>query len=158
MHCSGCGTAIDDDDAFCSNCGKQLGRHQNLQTVGPAAVPLAERDAIDENFPKFVALVLAAILLCVVGLYATGAFSTDDQRVASTDATSTTLSSMKDDVARDAEHQYELADQSGNKIDKCVQAGMVAAAYLQADNADKYREWVSTRNLDCAVAGIHEPQ
>jgi hypothetical protein len=57
-------------------------------------------------------------------------------------------------VATDAVAQYEIAQKSGDKIQICVQAGFVSAAYLQAKNEPKYLEWKGIEKTDCAAAGI----
>jgi hypothetical protein len=57
-------------------------------------------------------------------------------------------------VANDSVKQYNIAKSSGSPIDKCVQAGMVAAAYLQAKDDANYRIWKQTENLDCTSAGV----
>ena len=57
-------------------------------------------------------------------------------------------------VADDAEKQYAITKQAGGKIDQCVQAGMVAAAYLQAQDQQQYSNWKSVESVDCAAAGI----
>lgn len=64
------------------------------------------------------------------------------------------MQEIHDQVAADAEAQYRLAAKHGNAIDKCVQAGLVAAAYLQAKNEDKYRHWKVIEDLSCINAGV----
>ncbi|WP_422104638.1 hypothetical protein [Winogradskyella sp.] len=44
-------------------------------------------------------------------------------------------------VALDAEKQYEIAKNSGSDMDAYVQAGFVAAAYLEANDEVNYRKW-----------------
>ena len=55
---------------------------------------------------------------------------------------------------RDAVDQYEISRSGGDKIQICVQAGLVAAAYLQAKNQLKYVEWKEKERADCAAAGL----
>lgn len=50
--------------------------------------------------------------------------------------------------------QYGIAKRNGSDIDACVQAGMVAAAYLQAENEAGYQVWKQTEKADCAKAGL----
>ncbi|MBI1275405.1 hypothetical protein GC177_05480 [bacterium] len=45
-----------------------------------------------------------------------------------------TLLDIQNQVAEDAVTQYGIASRNGNKMDKCVQAGLVTAAFLQAKN------------------------
>lgn len=57
-------------------------------------------------------------------------------------------------VAKDAEEQYRMVEKSGTKTDLCVRAGMVAEAYLQAKNSEKYDLWKTTQKADCMAAGV----
>jgi hypothetical protein len=65
---------------------------------------------------------------------------------------------MKDiqlQVATDAVQQYTIVVQAGGSaIDRCVQAGMVAAAFLQAKAAGRYEEWKGRERSDCKAAGL----
>lgn len=65
-----------------------------------------------------------------------------------------TLSGIQDQVARDSEAQYYIAAAQGDKMQICVQAGVVAAAYLQAQDSQNYNVWKGREQLHCAAAGI----
>lgn len=64
------------------------------------------------------------------------------------------LQETHDKVARDAVDQYNIAARSGTTMDRCVQAGLVAAAFLQAQDQSNYAQWKSTEQSDCAAAGV----
>lgn len=64
------------------------------------------------------------------------------------------MQNITNQVAADAVKQYWIAKRNGTPIDICVQAGLVSAAYLQAQAESKYREWKGTQTLDCARAGV----
>ena len=64
------------------------------------------------------------------------------------------MGALSDKVARDAVDQYQISRSGGDKIQICVQAGLVAAAYLQAKNQLKYVEWKEKERADCAAAGL----
>lgn len=64
------------------------------------------------------------------------------------------LKSIQDKAAQDAEEQYRMVEKSGTKVDLCVRAGMVAEAYLQAKNSEKYDFWKTTQRVDCLTAGV----
>jgi hypothetical protein len=64
------------------------------------------------------------------------------------------LQNISDKVAQDAVDQYNIAARSGSAMDRCVQAGMVTAAFLQAKNNPAYSEWKVTETRDCAAAGV----
>jgi len=50
--------------------------------------------------------------------------------------------------------QYEIAERQGDKMQICVQAGLVSAAYLQAKNESSYRNWKYIENTACKQAGV----
>lgn len=95
-------------------------------------------------------ILLGAMLIGLVGCqdYNGNSSSTLDA------ATQTTMQDIKDQVAADAVKQYNIAKRSGGSMDTCVQAGMVAAAYLQAQDESSYRRWKATEKSDCAAAGL----
>ena len=58
-------------------------------------------------------------------------------------------------VATDAVKQYEIAKRNGaTPIDICVQAGLVSAAYLQAQDESNYSTWKGIEKSGCALAGV----
>ena len=57
-------------------------------------------------------------------------------------------------VSIDAEIQYNMVVRSGTSIDRCVHAGMVAAAHLQANDEEKYKRWKAIEKQDCIVANV----
>jgi ssDNA-binding Zn-finger/Zn-ribbon topoisomerase 1 len=66
------------------------------------------------------------------------------------------LSHAKDQVVEQAVEEYEIAQRSGDPIQACVHAGMVSAAYLQAQKEAKYQEWLGIQKRDCGAAGMPE--
>jgi len=67
-----------------------------------------------------------------------------------------TMQDIQNKVAADAVAQYGIAKRNGSGIDVCVQAGLVAAAYLQAQDEPNYQQWKQTEKADCAKAGIEK--
>jgi hypothetical protein len=65
-----------------------------------------------------------------------------------------TMQGINNQVASDAERQYDIAKRNGSAIDACVHAGLVAASYLQAQNEPSYQRWKRVEKADCAAAGI----
>ncbi|MDZ4307359.1 hypothetical protein [Allopontixanthobacter sp.] len=57
-------------------------------------------------------------------------------------------------VAQDATDQYDIAKRQGDLIQICVQAGLVAASYLQAKDEANYNSWKLIEDADCAKAGM----
>lgn len=58
------------------------------------------------------------------------------------------------EVINDSEKQYNIAKRQGTQMDACVQAGFVAAAYLQAKKEDGYRRWKNIEAYECSAAGV----
>jgi len=61
---------------------------------------------------------------------------------------------MRTNVAAQFVEQYQIAKRQGKPTDVCVQAGIVAAAYLQAKDEAGYQQWKRTEQEDCRRAGI----
>ena len=63
----------------------------------------------------------------------------------------TSMQQIENKVATDAVTQYNIAARNGTAMDRCVQAGMVSAAFLQAKDEGN---WKQTEKRDCERAGI----
>jgi hypothetical protein len=100
--------------------------------------------------------VLIVVLVVFVGAYAGGSIinriptPSEEQAARSQQM----LQDIHNKVASDAEAQYRIVLRNGTRIDICVHAGLVAAAYLQAQNEAKYQQWKSTESSDCKLAGV----
>ena len=68
--------------------------------------------------------------------------------------TANTTADTYEKVASDAVDQYNLARQNGKPIDQCVQARVVAAAFLRAKDEDSYKIWKETEATDCGAVGM----
>ena len=64
------------------------------------------------------------------------------------------LDTIKNQVAEDSVRQYNIAKSQGDLIQICVQAGMVSAAYLQANDQSNYNRWKRIEKEDCRAAGL----
>ena len=69
-------------------------------------------------------------------------------------STGTSMNSLYQQVSTDAVKQYEIAARQGAKIQICVQAGLVSAAYLQAKDEANYQSWKAVEKRDCSRAGM----
>lgn len=63
-------------------------------------------------------------------------------------------SPLPNKVIDDQVLQYNAAVRSGSLNDRCVQAGFVASAYIQAKDEPNYQAWSGIRNNECKAAGI----
>lgn len=67
------------------------------------------------------------------------------------------MQKITNQVATDSVKQYEIAKRNGaTPIDICVQAGLVSAAYLQAQDESNYRKWKGIEKFDCESAGVQQ--
>ena len=109
------------------------------------------------------ALLLAALLACKGNCEKAGATSSPPAsaevaavgpELAKPTAADDFMGGIHEKVANDAVAQYELTKKHGSKMEVCVHAGMVSAAYLQAKNEAKYAEWKAIEKADCKKAGL----
>ena len=61
---------------------------------------------------------------------------------------------LHNQVAAKFVKDYNIAARQGDPIQMCVQAGLVSAGYLQANDEANYRKWKSKQKADCAAAGL----
>jgi hypothetical protein len=61
---------------------------------------------------------------------------------------------IEEGVANDVIDQYNLVAETGDYMQMCVRAGLVAEAYLQAKNQTEYLNWTEIKKNDCAAAGL----
>lgn len=63
------------------------------------------------------------------------------------------LQDSRNKAAADAVAQFDLIKKnSGSVLDYCVQAGLVATAYLKARDNRRYREWKRDEEYYCSLA------
>ena len=97
--------------------------------------------------PKIVGALATLVLLGGGGayLYATGGLS------------QFTAGGIRQSVAEEQAEQYNDVVRSGSAVDRCVKAGIVAEAYLQAGDSARFDQWKATQQADCAAAGVPTP-
>jgi len=66
------------------------------------------------------------------------------------------MQNIENQVAADAEAQYEIAKRGGDKMQIYVQAGMVATAYLQAKDEPNYNKWQKIEKEAAIAAGMSD--
>ena len=92
---------------------------------------------------------LAALgLLVPVGLFAVWIFGGFDW------LTGKQLDNIYIQTAQDLEAQYRLMGSESSDIDKCVKAGTVAAAWLNAQDQVEYQNWKRIEGAHCTDAGV----
>ena len=96
-----------------------------------------------KNLVKFILAVV--MLVIIVGYFFGGGFESQAQ---------TEMNKIESQVAEDAIRQYEIAKRSGSAMDAYVQAGMVAAAYLQAEDEANYKKWKKIEQKEAKNVGL----
>lgn len=98
---------------------------------------------------KFLGKVVAGtfVVLFLLSLLLGAAMPTPDEVDAE-------LNSIAVQVATDAVEKYRMAVRSGTAIDRCVQAGFVSAAWLQAQDEAQYAKWQEVELSECKAAGV----
>lgn len=64
------------------------------------------------------------------------------------------MKKIEKSIAIDAIKQYEIAKKNGSAMDAYVQAGVVAAAFLQANDEENYKKWKSIEKSEGKRLGI----
>lgn len=62
------------------------------------------------------------------------------------------MDSIYAQVINDSIAEYNIAKRQGDLVDICVHAGLVAAAYLQAQDEANYGKWKQKERTDCKAA------
>ena len=57
-------------------------------------------------------------------------------------------------VVQDAKDQYDIVQRNGSKIETCVHASVVSAAYVQAKDEAGLQAWKPIEKKDCRAAGM----
>lgn len=142
MFCSNCGKEMQDGSNICKNCGCQLNpqKKPNGCLTGIAIVIL-----IFIVFPLFIEIISSS-----------SSETASDSSTKTTSSHSNPFTIIENKVADDAVEQYNIAKRQGDKMQICVQAGFVSAAYLQAKDENNYRKWKSIQKTDCRAAGLPE--
>ena len=125
IKCKECGESISKKAKECPKCG-----HPNKK---------ANHLSIGQVFGY---LFLGGILLW---FFAGGAFDKSVQD---------SVQKIENQVAKDSVNQYHIAKNQGDPMQVCVQAGLVSAAYLQAEDTQNYNKWKAIEKSDCQAAGI----
>ena len=98
-----------------------------------------------KKHPVLTGIVTIAILV-IAGSYFFGG-GVEKQAVKSTE-------SLYSSVAAQQEESYRIAKENGSAIDAYVQAGIVAAGYLQAKDEVNYKKWKSIEKEEAKLAGV----
>jgi hypothetical protein len=66
------------------------------------------------------------------------------------EASKSSVNDIYREVVSDSIRQYNIVKSNGSGVEKCVHAGLVAAAYLQANDENGYKEWKRIEERDCS--------
>jgi len=110
---------------------------------------LSSSNNVDESTEETSSITKVIVTLLIMGGGGWFLFGGGLEEQASRD-----MDKIEDQVAADSVRQYNLSKQGGDPIEICVQAGMVTASYLQAEDQPNYLKWKETEKADCARAGL----
>ena len=154
INCSDCGYEFSDKAAACPKCGcpnTPGGMTPISQPDGPAKPVSTHKPAFDLTSEQWGNLLGGACVIALTGwgvwYWGMGGLETQ---------TESSLDRIYQQVVDDEEAKYAgmLGRRSTTQTDLCVQAGMVAAAHLQAQNMSDWNHWNERRNQICGKAGI----
>lgn len=121
----------------CHECGSE---------ISSEATTCPKCGVTPKNATSVIKTIAGALLILVFGLYF---FGGGVEKHAASE-----MNKIGAQVATDAVAQYQIAKREGDKMQICVQAGFVAAAYLQAKDEANYQTWKTTEKGDCKKAGL----
>ncbi|MCK5022062.1 MAG: hypothetical protein KAR54_02340 [Candidatus Pacebacteria bacterium] len=175
--CLYCAEDIKEDATKCKHCGSNLlleeknkkikaKNHESYNTftllsfllpcvgIVIGIIYLSKKNPLDKKLGEhaIASSILAFILWGVLFSFFIGNV---EKQFISTQTTSTIMDDIYKKVSMDSVEQYRIAERQGDKIQICVQAGFVAAAYLQEQNESSYQEWKDIEQKDCAKAGLY---
>lgn len=159
MFCSKCGKEISDNSSVCEYCGNQIIKVKKNKPNGCLIGCLGCLGAIIIGFFFLIILgILVGTPEDTKNPPSTTSSNTEPKQQSAlykaTQNHSNPLAIIENKVADDAVDQYNIAKRQGDKIQICVQAGLVAAAYLQAKDETNYNKWQAIKKSDCNTAGI----
>lgn len=64
------------------------------------------------------------------------------------------MAKIENKVAEDAVKEYEIAKKNGSPMDAYNAASAVTAAYLQANDEEKYKKWKKIEEQEAKRAGL----
>lgn len=99
-----------------------------------------------ENKPSKLKIAISIILLLVIVSFF---FGGGKEKMAQNE-----LQKIENQVADDAVKQYEIAKRNGTAVDIYVQASLVCAAYLQANDEVNYAKWKAIEKEAAKSAGM----
>jgi len=136
MECPNCKKQLADNAKSCPECGYDFNKKKNL-LVGCGIGCLS--------------IIGILIILGIIGALFGDNEAINKQMV---EAGNNYVEQVQNQVAQDAVEQYNIAKRQGDKIQICVQAGIVSAAYLQAKDETNYQKWKAIEKAECKAAGM----
>lgn len=137
----------------CPNCQLVFAKYQATlpkRTLFYSRSESSTESSTSDKKPSTLRIVTGAIVIIVLVSQLFGKLSNSSSQGTSNRG----MQYIYDQVISDALKQYDIVKRNGGPIDICVHAGLVSAAYIQAQQESKYREWKTIEDSDCKAAGL----
>lgn len=146
IQCKECSGSVSTKADKCPQCGAPVRKGISILRVAGLAVA------------GLFTLVAFTAFLAISGKPATGegASTVNPVERMMDDATAAQMNKINNQVTADQVAQYEMVKRAGDKMQTCVHAGMVEAAYIQAKDDANFQKWTAIKKTDCAAAGLPE--
>lgn len=89
--------------------------------------------------------IVTVILVVAVSYFSSGDFESQIK---------TEMNKIENQAAQDAIWQYKIAKRNGSGMDAYVQSGLVAAAFLEAEDEANYKKWKELEKEEAKNTGI----
>jgi len=163
--CSNCGGKIGnleqsctfEGNVVCHECWQKL-RRQQSSTLSDSETEASLNGTSPAKKKKSGVRPSLVVLAVIAGAlyYFGGGFEYDAQETMETieRQAAVEMRRIENQVAADAVKEYQIAKRSGTAMDAYVQAGLVAAAYLQANDEPNFKKWKEIEKAEARRAGI----
>ncbi|MDP3088844.1 MAG: zinc ribbon domain-containing protein [Methylotenera sp.] len=125
IKCKACGNEVSENAEKCPKCGEPTKKANSITLTNA----------------------LGAIVIVIVAIWYFGGGGQEKH-------INNEMGKINNQVAIEMIEQYNIAKRQGDPIQKCIQAGIVSASFLQSKDEANYQVWKKTQDSDCKAAGM----